>query len=97
MQIVKKYFNRVVLGLDLAAGIAAAIAVPVANLDLSSTAGVVAGLGAVVAASVKFLSGWQAHEAQVANMAVMQQIDQLPHTVPSVGDLVEPLAPSVVK
>jgi hypothetical protein len=59
------YLNRVVVGLNIVAGLAAAVVVPVANLDLSSAAGVLGGLAAITLACAKFLTGWQAHEAAV--------------------------------
>lgn len=57
--------NRIVAILTAVCGLAGAIAVPVANLDLSSTAGVAAGLGTIVAAALSWLKGWQAHEARM--------------------------------
>lgn len=63
------YLNRVVVGLTVLTGLATAVAVPLANLDTSSTIGVVSGAGVVMAAALKFLSGWQAHEARVADTA----------------------------
>lgn len=70
----KTYLNRVVVGLNLVAGLATAIVVPVANLDLSSTAGVLGGLAAIALASVKFLTGWQAHEARVADPHLTESV-----------------------
>lgn len=63
----KTYLNRAVVVLNIVAGLAVAVTVPVANLDLSSTAGVLGGLAAIAVASAKFLTGWQAHEARVAD------------------------------
>jgi hypothetical protein len=55
--------NRVVAIATALLSLAAAVAVPLANLDWSSTAGVIAGVGAVAAVALKWLDGWQAHEA----------------------------------
>lgn len=63
----KTYLNRVVVGLNIVAGLSAAIAVPLANLDTSSTIGVATGLGAITTACVTFLVGWQKHEERVAD------------------------------
>lgn len=54
--------NRIAVYLTGLAGLATAIAVPVAELDTSSTVGVVGGLAAIVGVAVKFLEGWQRHE-----------------------------------
>lgn len=59
--------NRLVALLTALMGLAAAVAVPASNLDWSSTAGVIAGLGTVAAAAVKWLDGWQKHEAHVVD------------------------------
>jgi len=67
-----QYLNRVVVVLTALSGLAAAITVPLANLDTSSTIGVVSGLGAVVAAAVTFLIGWQKYEARQAFMGLEQ-------------------------
>jgi hypothetical protein len=56
--------NRIVALLTALSGLLAAIVVPLANLDTSSTIGVAVGLGTVVAAAVKWLDGWQKHEAR---------------------------------
>lgn len=58
--------NRVATILAVIAGIATAVAPVVANMDWSSTAGVIAGGFAAVLAIVKWLDGWQKHEANVA-------------------------------
>lgn len=54
--------NRIAVYLTGLAGLATAVAVPVAELDTSSTIGVVGGLAAIVGVAVKFLEGWQRHE-----------------------------------
>lgn len=63
--------NRVATYLTALSGLAAAIAVPVANLDTTSTAGVLGGLAAILAVAYKWLDGWQHHEAQVAAATVL--------------------------
>lgn len=54
--------NRVVAGLTALSGVAAAVAVPVANMDTSSTVGVLGGLVTVTGVAMKWLDGWQKHE-----------------------------------
>lgn len=56
--------NRIAVYLTAASGLTAAIAVPVANLDTSSTVGVLGGLVAILGVAVKWLDGWQKHEAR---------------------------------
>lgn len=56
--------NRVAVYLTAVAGIAGAVSVPVANLDTTSTVGVLGGLVTVLGAVVKWLDGWQKHEAR---------------------------------
>lgn len=60
------YPNRLVALATAVLGVAAAISVPLANLDWSSTVGVIAGIGAAAAAAVKWLDGWQQHEGRLA-------------------------------
>lgn len=55
--------NRVAVYLTALSGLSAAIAVPVADLDVQSTAGVISGLVAILVVALKWLAGWQAHEA----------------------------------
>lgn len=57
--------GRLVAGLGALAGIAAALAPALANLDITSTVGVIGGVGALAAAVVKWLDGWQKYEADV--------------------------------
>lgn len=56
--------NRIAVYLTVLAGVAGALAPVVADMDWSSVAGIVAGLGAIVATVVKWLDGWQKHEAR---------------------------------
>lgn len=71
--------NRIAVYLTAGAGLLAALAIPIANLDLSSTAGVSAGLFAIVGVVVKWLGGWQAHEARVADAAYDDDDDDDEH------------------
>jgi protein-S-isoprenylcysteine O-methyltransferase Ste14 len=56
--------NRVVVILTVLAGIGGAIVPVAANMDWTSTAGVMAGLTAIVVAAVTWLIGWQKAEAR---------------------------------
>lgn len=58
--------NRVAALATAFLGLAAAVAVPLASLDWSSTAGVIAGLGTVASVAVKYLDGCQKHEERNA-------------------------------
>lgn len=57
------YPSRVAAYLVGLSGLSAAVAVPVASLDTSSTAGVVAGVVAIATAYLGWVPGWRAHEA----------------------------------
>jgi hypothetical protein len=57
--------GRVATALAIGAGLPGAVAPAVANLDLSSTAGVIAGMLAVVAVITAWLKGWRQHEARL--------------------------------
>lgn len=62
--------NRLVAVALAVCGFAAAVLPVAANLDWTSTAGVLGGLGAVAAAAVTWLLGWQKWEAsQLAGSA----------------------------
>ena len=54
--------NRVATLIAIIAGVLTAVVPAVANMDWTSTAGVVGGGFAVVVAIVKWLQGWQNHE-----------------------------------
>jgi hypothetical protein len=56
--------NRLATMLLLILGGIAAALPAVANMDWTSTAGVIAGIGAVAAALVTWLKGWQANESE---------------------------------
>lgn len=56
--------NRIAVYLTAAAALLGGLAPAVANLDLQSSAGIVAGIAGVVAVARKWLEGWQQHEYQ---------------------------------
>lgn len=56
--------NRIATGLLVVCGLAAAVLPVAGNMDWTSTAGVVAGVGAIAAALVTWLKGWQQNEAE---------------------------------
>jgi protein-S-isoprenylcysteine O-methyltransferase Ste14 len=58
--------NRVVATATAVLGLVAALAPVVADLDWTSTLGVVAGVGVVAAAALKWLDGWQKYEERTA-------------------------------
>jgi len=62
--------NRIAVYLTAGAGLATAVAVPLAELDTSSVVGVVGGLAAIATVVHKFLEGWQRHEARVEARAI---------------------------
>lgn len=59
--------NRVAVYLAAGAGLAAAVAVPVADLDTKSVVGVLGGLAAIVGAVDRWLKGWQEYERRQAD------------------------------
>lgn len=56
--------NRIAVYLTILATIAGGLAPVIANMDLSSTAGVVAAILAIAAVVRKWLDGWQSFEAR---------------------------------
>lgn len=54
--------NRIAVYLTSLAGLATAVAVPLADLDTTSTAGLIAGLAAIAGVVSVWLKGWQKHE-----------------------------------
>lgn len=60
------------------AGILTAVVPVVGNMDWSSTAGVIAGGVSAVVAIVKWLEGWQAHEAIEAHRQTMTEVYAAP-------------------
>ncbi|HEY5708595.1 MAG TPA: hypothetical protein VIS51_04305 [Solirubrobacterales bacterium] len=74
--------NRIALYLTVAAGVLGALAPVVANLDISSVAGIAAGLAAISAVVYKWLDGWQKYEGQEVlldqlDAAELLEVDQL--------------------
>ncbi|MFP5379561.1 MAG: hypothetical protein ACLGHP_07400 [Vicinamibacteria bacterium] len=53
--------NRIATYLTALSGLGAAVAIPLGNLDTSSTAGVIAGLVGVLTAYQQWMKGWQAY------------------------------------
>lgn len=62
---IRRFFlpNRVAVYLTVGAGAATAAAVPLAGADTTTTVGIVAGYFGAASAAVKWLDGWQKHEA----------------------------------
>jgi len=57
--------GRLATYLAAAGGLLTALTPVVANLDVTSTVGLVGGMGAIAAVVVKFLDGWQKYEQDV--------------------------------
>jgi hypothetical protein len=57
--------NRIAVYLTSLAALAGGLAPVVADLDLTSTAGVLGGVAALTLVVRKWLDGWQKHEARV--------------------------------
>lgn len=66
MSLLKDYPARVAALLASAAALAGALVVPLANLDLTSTAGVVAAVVAISGVVSVWLNGQKGHEANVS-------------------------------
>jgi hypothetical protein len=58
--------GRIATALAIIAGVAGAATPAIANMDATSTAGVIAGTFAVVAAVAAWLKGWREHEQREA-------------------------------
>jgi len=58
--------NRIVAIASVVLSLALAVLPVLADLDWTSTAGVIAGITAILSVTLKWLSGWQQHEAQEA-------------------------------
>jgi hypothetical protein len=61
--------NRLATYLTIAAGVATAIAPAVADLDTTSVITLGLGLGGIVGAFWKWMTGWQQHEERLASAA----------------------------
>lgn len=59
---IKVNTGRIVAVLTVVGGVATAVTPVVANLDTTSMAGLVGGMGLVALAAVKWLDGWQKYE-----------------------------------
>lgn len=77
--------NRIVVLVTALLGLAAAVLPVAANMDWTSTAGVIGGAAVAAAAAVKWLDGWQRHEDREA---FAEQLDPefTPDPEPPVGD-----------
>lgn len=64
--------NRIAVYLTALAALAGGLAPAIADLDWTSTAGVIAGLVAILSVVQKWLSGWQQHEARQATAATLR-------------------------
>ena len=77
----KKYTGRIVTIVSIVVGAIGALAPVVLEMDLSSTAGIVAGLVAASAVVVKYLEGWQRYEARL-DAAGAARVETAPVTPP---------------
>jgi hypothetical protein len=59
--------NRIATYLVAGAGALAAIAVPLASLDITSVVGVVTGMGAILTAFGVWMVGWQKYESRLVD------------------------------
>lgn len=58
--------NRIALYLTTAAGLLTALAPVVADLDITSTVGLIGGVGSITLVVRKWLEGWQHYEERTA-------------------------------
>lgn len=80
--------NRIVSYALVVLGFVAAIAPVAANLDWTSTVGVVGGVGTIAAAGVTWLLGWQRYEERT-DLETLPGLPGVPVTedpAPDVGD-----------
>lgn len=77
--------NRVAVYLTAAASLLGGLAPVVADLDLESTAGIVAGLSLLGVTVNKWLSGWQDHEARSAYSAARARPGDQPNSYADSG------------
>jgi hypothetical protein len=87
------YTGRIVTIASLVVGLIGAAAPVVLNLDLTSTAGIVAGIVALSAVIVKYLDGWQQYEARLDGAAAVSPAATGPAPAP---DAPAPAAPAPV-
>jgi hypothetical protein len=67
----KSYTGRIVAIVSLLIGLAGAAAPVALNMDISSTAGIAAGIVALSVVIVKYLDGWQKYEARIDDQAAL--------------------------
>lgn len=60
--------NRIVIVVTAVLSLAVGLLPAIANLDWTSTAGILTSLGAVAGLVLKWLDGWQKHELTEANL-----------------------------
>lgn len=86
--------SRVAAYLTALSGLAGAVAVPVANLDLSSTAGVALGVAGVCTAYATWSKGWRAHEEAARADSLAATGERVPAAVVARSE--EPPPPSLL-
>jgi hypothetical protein len=92
----KTYTGRWVAGVSVALGLIAAV-IPVAmNMDVSSTAGIVAGIVAICTVAVKFLDGTQRYEERLDAVAATPPATETPAPPPTGDELDEDDGDNVV-
>lgn len=75
--------NRVVVYLTGLASLATAIAAVWGGLDWTSTVGIVGSLGVLLGVVVKWLDGWQKHEAREADSLKAVELAEIPPKTPT--------------
>jgi hypothetical protein len=95
----KSYTGRIVAIVSLLIGLAGAAAPVALNMDISSTAGIAAGIVALSVVIVKYLDGWQKYEARIDDQAAATAVVE-PSTVavaPPPAQVSEPPAPEATE
>lgn len=67
--------NRIAIYLTTLAGLCTALAPAVADLDSSSTVGLITGFAGIAAIAFKFLEGWQRYEERTDLEALADVVD----------------------
>jgi hypothetical protein len=80
------YTGRIVALVTIVVGFAGAALPVVANLDLSSTAGVIAGIVALCAVVVKYLEGWQRYEARLDAVPTVEPAEPAERPAPQAAE-----------
>ena len=93
------YTGRIIALATLALGFVGAAAPVLGNLDLTSTAGIVAGIGALTAIAVKYLDGWQRYEGRVDALQLAALTPDAPAAAQAVApaEAVAPAAPATIR